>query len=127
MIFRNADGFSLIETLVVVSILSILAAIAIPAYAGYKASAVDATVTADLRSARSAMESYYIQANSTYSGADLAALEDNGFQATPSVVVRVVSVTDTDYVLRSCGDGSSATSFVYDSDVGETLPDTGTC
>ena len=56
---RTRNGFTLIELLVVVAIIGILAAIAIPKYAGAKQTAYRAQVIADLASLRTAQESFF--------------------------------------------------------------------
>ncbi len=56
---RNTKGFTLIELLIVVVIIGILAAIAIPQFASTKEKAFDATAKSDVRNAMSAQEAYF--------------------------------------------------------------------
>ncbi|MFQ5745614.1 MAG: type IV pilin protein [Gemmatimonadota bacterium] len=69
--YRNTKGFTLIELLIVVVIIGILAAIAIPQFASTKQKAFDATAKSDVRNAMSAMEAYYAD-NQVYATAALA-------------------------------------------------------
>ena len=55
----NKKGFTLIELLIVVAIIAILAAIAIPQFSAYRIKGYNAAATADLRNARTAEESFF--------------------------------------------------------------------
>ena len=59
MDIRNQHGFTLIELLVVTSIIGILASIAIPQYAEFRARGYDAKVEAGVRHVATGEESYY--------------------------------------------------------------------
>ena len=59
MMIKNNKGFTLIELLIVVAIIAILAAIAIPQFSAYRIKGYNAAATADLRNARTALESFF--------------------------------------------------------------------
>ena len=64
---RNGDerGFTLIELLIIVVIIGVLAAIAIPTFALYKGNAFNSAAISDLKSAAIAQEAYFMD-NPTY-------------------------------------------------------------
>jgi type IV pilus assembly protein PilA len=66
---QDEKGFTLIELLVVILIIGILAAIALPAFLNQRAKAQDTTAKSDVRTAQTAMETYYTD-NQDYTNAD---------------------------------------------------------
>jgi len=67
---RNAKkGFTLIELLIVVVIIGILAAIAIPKFANTKEKAYYAAMKSDLRNLVTAQEAYFSERGNVYAGA----------------------------------------------------------
>jgi prepilin-type N-terminal cleavage/methylation domain-containing protein len=55
----NKKGFTLIELLIVVAIIAILAAIAIPQFSSYRIRGYNSAATADLRNSRTAEEAFF--------------------------------------------------------------------
>ena len=125
---RNAAGFTLIETLVVVSIIGVLAAIAMPAYGAYRSNGVDAQMLSTLRTAKTATEAYYGQHGQTYVGLDETWLHDEGgFRRTPGVGFTIVDAQVDSYILRACAPGGSSPAFIVNANVGNAIPDSGSC
>ena len=77
-------GFTLIEVLVVVLIIGVLAAIAIPSFLSQKTKADDAQAKSVVRTAETAMEAYATGNSGSYSGVTPSALQS--VEATLSIV-----------------------------------------
>ena len=69
-------GFTLVELLVVMLILGLLAAIAIPSFFNQRDKAKDADAKAGVRTAQTAIETYATDNGGSYTGADAADLQD---------------------------------------------------
>ncbi len=87
---RDVRGFTIIELLIVVVIIGILAAIAIPKFANTKQKAYVASMRSDLRNLATAQEGYLHDFFTYAVQADLAAPR---FQASPGVSVTISGVT----------------------------------
>jgi prepilin-type N-terminal cleavage/methylation domain-containing protein len=65
---RKNEGFTLIELMIVIAIIGILAAIAIPQFSAYRTRSYNSAAEADIRNAATAQEAYYVD-NQSYKGA----------------------------------------------------------
>ncbi|MBI2168095.1 MAG: prepilin-type N-terminal cleavage/methylation domain-containing protein [Actinobacteria bacterium] len=99
---KKEDGFTLIELMVVVLIIAILVAIAVPTFLGARGSSQDRAAQSDLRNALSAAKLFYAD-NETYAEASMTASELGDiepslvFSATETVV-NTAGATDVGYV-----------------------------
>ena len=82
---RNRKGFTLIELLIVVVIIGILAAIAIPKFASTKEKAYITAMRSDLRNLMTAEESYF----SDYGTYTTSTTALKGFSQTTNVYVQI--------------------------------------
>ena len=107
---RNEKGFTLIELMIVIAIIGILAAIAIPQFSAYRQRSYNSGAQADLRNAATAQEAYFVD-YSSYAGSvsDLAG-SSYGLYTTEHVIVTVPSVSSAaGYTMSSYHSSGSRT------------------
>jgi len=98
--FHRKEGFTLIELMIVIAIIGILAAIAIPQFSAYRTRSYNSAAQSDLRNLATAQEAYFVDEN-TY-GNDVETLANGvyGYQQSGSVVVQSVG-TLTGYTITA--------------------------
>ena len=98
---KKESGFTLIELMIVIAIIGILAAIAIPQFAAYRKRSYNAAAESDLRNAATAQEAYYVD-NATYT-TGIANIEGAtyGLYLSDKVGLDIVTATANTYVMTA--------------------------
>ena len=107
VVVRNTKGFTLIELLIVVVIIGILAAIAIPKFANTKEKAYLAAMKSDLRNLVTAEESYF---------ADYVTYSTNlgtAFSSSSGVTVTIGAATGTGWSATSAHNATTRTCGIF--------------
>jgi len=99
LIKNNKRGFTLIELMIVIAIIGVLAAIAIPQFSNYRTKSYNSAARADLRNAITVQEAYFID-KKTFSAAvaDLAGAS-YGLYTSQNVTVSIVATSATGYTM----------------------------
>ena len=111
----NRKGFTLIELLIVVVIIGILAAIAIPKFANTKEKAYIASMKSDLRNLINAEEGYFADYTTYTTKAGLG----TQYGESPGVTVTTASVSGTGWQATAAHTATTKTCLIY---IGGTTP-----
>lgn len=107
-------GFTLIELMVVIAIIGILAAVAIPQFGSYRRRGFDADAQANVRNMALAQEAYFLE-NNTYT-ADPDDLGAFGYTQSANITPAVTTGNATTFVVTAtvdagCGSGTGVATY----------------
>lgn len=113
---QGESGFTLVELLVVMLILGLLAAIAVPSFFNQRDKARDADAKAGVRTSQTAMETYATDNNGSYVGADAADLQAIEPTLNDSTLTPAPTVAAGSYTVNVTSDTGNVFSIVRNAD-----------
>jgi type IV pilus assembly protein PilA len=96
---RQEKGFTLIELMIVIAIIGILAAIAIPQFSSYRQRSFNAAAMSDLRNAATAQEALYTD-SLAYTNAT-ADLTTRGYTPSANVTLSITAASNSQYTMTA--------------------------
>ncbi len=123
---QSESGFTLVELLVVMLILGLLAAIAIPAFFNQRTKAQDSEAKSTVKTAQTAIETYATDNNGSYVGAtraNLKTIEPTLSSASSGAnAITTLTVAASSYTLTVTSESTNTFSIVRASDGSLTYP-----
>ena len=103
LINKNEKGFTLIELMIVIAIIGILAAIAIPQFSAYRIRAFNSAATADIRNAATAQEAYFVDNQAYCAVGAIGTLTGAtyGLYLSDNVTMAITASTSSGYAMTS--------------------------
>lgn len=111
---KNEAGFTLVELLVIVAIIGILAAIAIPQFSDYRKRGFEATVKSDLKNAAVAQEAYFAQYR-RYKSGTLSATTLTGYNKSAEIAAINATALGNTFTLHATHTNCAAVTWSYNS------------
>jgi type IV pilus assembly protein PilA len=119
---KDEKGFTLIELMIVIAIIGILAAIAIPQFSAYRNRAFNAAALSDLKNAVTAQEAYFVdfQVYGGATGDNITPTSSNilqtryGVEISKGVTLTLTAITATTYNMRAVNSLAGAQANTYD-------------
>ena len=106
---NNEKGFTLIELMIVIAIIGILAAIAIPQFSAYRTRSYNSAAEADLRNAATAQEAYYVD-NQTYCSSTSTLIGTTyGLYLSKNVTLSISAASTSGYIMKAYHGSGDAT------------------
>lgn len=97
---KNQKGFTLIELMIVIAIIGILAAIAIPQFSAYRKRSYNTAAQSDLKNSTTAQEAYFVD-EQTYASAVANLIGTTfGLYTSQNVTLSVVAASTGGYTMK---------------------------